>query len=110
MRAGEYLDRLSVGAVAGDGTVVVPVGAHQIGQQLGIGGIGFGAREVMAVAVAGHRQRIDREHLVAGRGQRPHPQATIGFNADHHLIGFLDMRCDQLMQLPDAGQSFGQPP
>ena len=66
--------------------------------------------KVMAIAVAGHRQRVDREHLIASRAQRPHPQATIGFNPDDHLIGFLHMRRDQLMQLPDPGQSFGQPP
>ena len=90
--------------------MVVPVGAYQIGQQFGIGGIGFGARDVVAVAIAGHRQRVDREHLIAGRGQRPHPQAAVGFDADHHLIGFLDVLGDQLVQLPDPGQPLGQPP
>ena len=60
MRAGEHLDRFRLGAVAGDRAVVVPVGADQIGQQLGVGGIGLGARDVVAVAVAGHRQRVDR--------------------------------------------------
>ena len=81
---------------------LVPVGAHQIGQQFGIGGIGFGPRDVVAVAVAGRRQRVDREHLIARRGQRPHPQAAIGFNADHHAFGFLNIGCNQLMQLSDA--------
>jgi hypothetical protein len=39
----------------------------------------------------------------------PNSQATIGFNADDHLIGFLDMLRDQLVQLrripasPSAG-------
>jgi hypothetical protein len=70
----------------------------------------LGARNVVAVAIAGHRQRVDREHLVAGCGQRPHPRATIGFNADHHLIGILGMGRDQLMQLPYARQPLGQPP
>jgi hypothetical protein len=55
MGPGEYLDRLGPTAVAGGGAVVVPIGVHQIGQQLGVGGIGFGARDVVAVAVAGHR-------------------------------------------------------
>ena len=107
MCPGEHLDRLGLGAVAGDRAVVVPVGADQIGQQLGIAGIGFGARDVVAVAVAGHRQRVDRIHLIAGRAQRRHPQAAIGFDADHHLIGFLGVGGDQLVQPPDAGQSFG---
>ena len=73
MSPGQYLDRVRLEAVAGDGAMVVPVGAHQIGQQFGIGGIGFGARDVMAVAIVGHRHRIDREHLIASRAQRPHP-------------------------------------
>ena len=73
MSPGQYLDRVRLEAVAGDRAMVVPVGAHQIGQQFGIGGIGFGARDVMAVAIVGHRHRIDREHLIASGAQRPHP-------------------------------------
>jgi hypothetical protein len=46
----------------------------------------------------------------AGVSQRPHPQDTIGFNADDHLIRILDMLRDQLMQLSNADQSFGQSP
>jgi hypothetical protein len=65
---------------------------------------------MMAVAVAGHRQRVDRIHLIASRGQRPHPQPTIGFDADHHLIGFLSMLSDQLVQLADTGQPLRQAP
>jgi hypothetical protein len=110
MGTGEHLDRLRVSAVAGDGVMVVPVGAHQIGQQFGIAGIGFGARDMVAVAVVRYRQRVDRIHPIAGRGQRPHPQATVDLNPDRHLIGFLSVRRDQLVQLADAGQSLGQPP
>ncbi len=65
------------------------VGADQVGQQLGVAGIGLRAGDLMAVAIAGHCQRVDREHLIAGRAQRPHPQAAIGFDTDHHLAGFL---------------------
>ena len=70
---GEDLDRFGRRAVAGDRAVVVPVGADQIGQQLGIGGIGFGPRDVVTVAVVGHRQRVDPIHLITRGGQRPHP-------------------------------------
>ena len=42
MRSGEHLDRLGLGAVAGDAAMVVPIGAHQIGQQFGIAGIRLG--------------------------------------------------------------------
>ena len=103
MGAGQHLDRLGVGGVAGDLTVVVPVGADQIGQQLGVPGIGFRARDVVTVAVAGRRHRVDRPHLITGCRQRRDPQATIGFDADHHLVGFLGVRGDQLVQAPDAG-------
>ena len=73
MGPGEHLDRLRVETVAGDRAMVVPIGADQIGQQFGIGGIGFGPRDVVAVAIAGHRQRVDREHLIARRGQGSRP-------------------------------------
>ena len=107
--AGQHLDRLRIGAVAGDPAMVVSVGAHQIGQQFGIAGVGFGARDVVAVAVAGHRHRIDRKHLIARRAQRRHPQATVGFNADRRLVGFVGMLGDQLVQLPDTSQPLRQP-
>ena len=94
-------------AVAGDRAVVVPIGAHQIGQQFGVPGIGFGARDVVAVAVAGHRQRVDRIHLIAGRGQRLDPQAAVGFDPDHHLVGFFGVAADQLVEPADAGKSLG---
>ena len=109
MCAGEDLDRLDVGAVAGQWAVVVAVGADQVGQQLGVAGIGFSAGDLMAVAIAGDRQRVDREHLIPGRAQRLHPQAAIGFDADHHLAGLLDMSGYQLVEPSYAGQPFGQP-
>ena len=107
MGPGQHLDRLSAVAVAGDRAMVVPIGAHQIGQQLGVRGIGLGSRDVVAVAVARRRQRVDREYLIISRGQRIHPQASVGFDADHHLGGVLGMLGDQLVQPPDPGQAFG---
>jgi hypothetical protein len=32
----------------------------------------------------------------------PRPQATIGFDADNHLLGFLGVRGDQFVQAPNA--------
>ena len=49
--AGENFDRFRIGTAAGDWAEVVPVGAYQIGQQLGVEAIGFGARDVVTVAV-----------------------------------------------------------
>ena len=96
----------AVGAVPGDRAVVVPVGAHQIGEQFGVPGIGLRPRDLVAVAVAGHRQRVDREHLVAGRAQRFDPQPAVGFDADHHLARLFGMAGHQLVESTDAGQSF----
>ena len=76
-------------AVSGDRPVVVAVGADQVGQHLGVAGVGLGPGDVVAVAVAGHRQRVDGVHLIARRGQRVHPQAPVGLDADHHLAGFV---------------------
>ena len=109
MCPGENLDRLDVWAVAGQRAVVVAVGADQVGQQLGVAGIGFRAGDLMAVAIAGDCQRVDREHLIPGRAQRLYPQAAIGFDADHHLAGFLDMSGYQLVEPLYASQPFGQP-
>jgi hypothetical protein len=41
MRPGQDLDRLGLGAVAGDGPVMVTVGADQIGQHPGITAVGL---------------------------------------------------------------------
>ena len=58
--AGENFDRFRIRTVAGDWAVVVPVGAYQIGQQLGVGGIGFGARDVVTVTVVGRSLPVAR--------------------------------------------------
>ena len=107
MSSSKYLDRLGLSAVAGQRAVVVPVGADQIGQQLGVTGIGLRAGDLMAVAIAGHGQRVDRIHLVAGRAQGRHPQTAIGFDADHHLAGFCDVGGHQLVEPAHARESFG---
>ena len=103
---GQDLDRLGLCAVARQRAVIVPVGADQIGEQLGVTGIGLRAGDLMAVAVAGHGQRVDREHLVPGRTQGLHPQAAIGFDADHHLAGLLGVGSHQLVEPTDAGKPF----
>ncbi|BBZ40617.1 hypothetical protein MCNS_36800 [Mycobacterium conspicuum] len=53
--AGEDLDRLGFGAVAGHRAVVVPVGADQIGQQLGVGS-GVGKQNCRVLGLTGATQ------------------------------------------------------
>jgi hypothetical protein len=64
MGAGQHLDRLGQVAVTGHRPMVVPVGAHQIRQHLGVPSVGLGARQGVPVAPAG-----DRIDLVAGRAR-----------------------------------------
>jgi hypothetical protein len=69
------------------------------------------------LAVAGHLQRVDRPHLVAGRQQRPHPRAPVGLDADYDLLrlGVLVLVLgEQLVQPGDPGDpllklGLGQP-
>jgi len=51
MRACQYFNRLGVGAVPGDRPVVVPISPYQIGEQLGVRGIRFRPRDVVAGGV-----------------------------------------------------------
>jgi hypothetical protein len=98
------------GGVAGDLAVVVPVGADQVGQHLGIGAVGLGPRDPVAAAVAAHHLRVDPVDLVAGGQQRPHQQPPVGLDADHHLPRLLGMGGDQAVQFAYAGQPVGNPP
>jgi hypothetical protein len=106
---GQDLDRLGQVAVVGHWAVVVPVGAHQIGQHLGVRGIGLGPRQAVPIAVAADRQRVDRIDLVAGRDERAGQQPTVGLDPDHHLPGHLGMLADQLVQPSDPGQVITDP-
>ena len=48
----EHLDALGELGVACDRAVVVPVGAHEVGEHLGVAGIGLGPRDRVAVPIA----------------------------------------------------------
>ena len=108
VRPGQNLDRLNRGGVPGEQAMVVPVGAHQIGQQFGVPSIGLRPGNLVAVAVAGHCERVDRIYLVAV--QRLDPQAAVGFDADHHLGRCVGVGGHKLVEPADAGESFGQSP
>jgi hypothetical protein len=89
--------------------VVVAVGAHQIGEHLGVASVGLGARAApIAFPIAGHRLGVDGEHLIAGRHQGGHPQTAVGLDADHHLTRLVDVLRDQRVELSDPGRAFGQ--
>jgi hypothetical protein len=100
--------------------VVVTVEPDDLGQQVRIGGIRLRPRCRVPFAVPGHRQRVDREHLVAGRDQGGDPGAAIGLDADLDQLLSLSglkigpllgqMRGDQGVQGGDAVESLGQAP
>ena len=108
--AGEDAHRARFVAVACDRPVVVAVGAHEVGEQLGVAGAGLGAADVVAVAVAGHRARVDGVDPVAGRDQRRDPGAAVRLDTDHDFARAGGVLRDQCVQRGDPRDAFGQPP
>jgi hypothetical protein len=96
--AGEHFDRLGQLRVAGDGAVMVAVGADQIGQHPRIPTVGLGPGGGMPLPVAASRQRVDPIDLVASSGQRADQQPPIGLDPNHHTDRVLSMVSDQLVQ------------
>jgi len=81
----------------------VGVGAHQVGQQLGVSGIGLGPRGRVAIAVAADRQRVDAVDRIAGPHQRVDHQAAVDLDADDHLLGRFGVLGHKPMQPGKAG-------
>jgi hypothetical protein len=52
MGSGEHLDRLGLGAVAGDAAMVVPIGAHQIGHGCSHACVHFQGRGALSMWMA----------------------------------------------------------
>jgi hypothetical protein len=59
--------------------------------------------------VTGRGQRIDREHLVAGREQRLHPRTAVGLDPDDHRVrlAVAEMVRDQSVQHRDPATPSG---
>jgi hypothetical protein len=106
---GQDLDRLRQRAVAGNLAMVVPVGADQVGQHLGVAAVGLGPQAPVAPPVAAHHLRVDRIDLVAGGHQRPDQQPAVGLDPDHRLLRLVGMGGHQRVQLPCPGQPVRDP-
>ena len=78
--AGQDSDSLGQFGVGGQRPVRVGIGAHDVGRQHRVGGIGFGARYRMPRPVPGGRQRVDRINHPAGGPQGGDPQPVVGFD------------------------------
>jgi len=111
---GHELDRLAQLGVPGHRAVMRAVQPHDLGQHMRIPGIRLSPRRGVPLPIAGHRHRIDREHLIAGSDQRLHPLPAVGLDPDLHprrrLTGFQlgplfgDQLPDQPMKTSDPVQ------
>jgi len=110
VRPREHLDRSGELAVAGDLPMVVPIGAHHIGQHLGITRIGLGARGGVAVPVPRDRERVDRVDPVARREHRSDEQTTVDLDADHDLGRLPRVLGHHGVQPADSFHAIGHPP
>ena len=78
--AGQHPDGLGQLGVGGQRPVRAGIGAHNVGQQHRVGGIGFGPRHRIPGPIPRGGQRVDRIDHPAGRAQRGHPQSAVGFD------------------------------
>jgi len=119
VRSRGQLDRLTQVGVLSDRSMVGSVQADHLGQQVRISGIRLRSRGGVPLAVAGHRERVDREDLIAGRDQSSDPGPAVGLDADLHQPSSLlrvaidpvlrHLRRDQRVQPRDSLQPFRQP-
>jgi hypothetical protein len=65
MGAGHHLDPLGQIRVPGHTPMKVPDGADQVRLHLGVTRVGLGARDPDPIAIARHRERVDRIDLIA---------------------------------------------
>jgi hypothetical protein len=97
--ASEHPNSLGGSGVGGQWSVSAGIGAHDVGQQHRVGGIGFGSRDRISGPVARSGQRVDRVDHPAGLAQSRHPQAAIGFDADRDrisgVVAGLGQQCQQ---------------
>lgn len=103
----EHLDGLGHLGVPGHLSVVVPVGAHEVGEDPGVPGIGLRSGGCVALPVAGGREGVHRVHPVASRHERPHHEASVQLDADHDGGRFLGVVGHHLVQSPDALYAVG---
>ena len=107
MGSGDDLDPLDELGVPWDLTMIVPVGAHEIGQHLGITRVRLCPRDGVAVPIPRGGHRVDRVNLVARTEQRRHDQAAIDLDADRHFHRLVGVRPNQGMELGHALDAVG---
>ena len=98
MSPSEHLDRVGQFAVTSHCSMVVGVGAGQIGQHLRVTRIGLRPGRRVAFPITRRRHRVDRQHRVPGSDQRPDEQPAIGLRRHQHIGRLLDVAGDQLVE------------
>jgi hypothetical protein len=119
MSTGHQLDRLAQFGVPGHRAMMRTVHTHDLGQHVRVPGIRLRPRRGVPLPVAGHRHRVDREHLVPSSDQRRHPLPAVGLDPDLHPRGHLtrleigpllgEELGDQRMKASHPVQALGQP-
>ena len=87
--------------------MVVPIGAHQVGQHLGVAGVRLRSRCGVAIPIASRRHRVDGVDLVARGEQRPHDEPAVDLDADDHRLVLVGMLGDESMEIADPGHAVG---
>ena len=77
--------------VTGHFSVVLPVGAHQVSEHLGVSRIRLCPRDHVAVPVPGCGHRVDREDVVPGLHEPSDKQAPISLDPDDHIRRIIDV-------------------
>ena len=109
--AGQHPDNLRQLGVGGQRAVRIGIGAHNVGQQHRVGGIGFGTRHRIPGPIPRGRQRVNRIDHPPGFAQRRHPQPAVGFDAHRdRVLGAIAGLSQQRQQLREAGRVVADPP
>jgi hypothetical protein len=110
LSAGQHRDGLGQLGVGGQRPVRVQVGPQDVSQHDRVAVVGFAPGDRVPVPVAGHRHRVDRIDLPAGRAQARHEQPARGL--DRHrdlLIRSIAVFAEQGQQHRQAGRVVANP-
>lgn len=96
-------------AVAGDPPVVVAIQTCELSEHPSVTGVRLRARGRQPLPVAARRQRVHRDHLVAGGDERADEQTAVCLGRNQHLAWLLDVSGHELVEPADAFDALRQP-
>jgi hypothetical protein len=107
MGPSQHLDPCHLGAITCHGSMIMPIGANQIRQDFGVTRVRLRPGDVVAIPIATDRQRVDREHSIAGSDQGLDPHASLGLDPHHHLGGIVGVFSEHRVEPGDAVEALG---